>query len=105
MKIIIPLFMFCLLLACSKSEEPEPKPDIERFFQVYQAFLKASHQDSLEVQNKQDVLDSVLTQHNMKPQEFDATLNYLETHPEEFLKAFEKFDSTMRQETAPPMPD
>ena len=103
MKYILALCICGFVLTCSKPEEQQPKPDLEQFFQVYQDFLSMSAQDSLGMQNKEDLLDSALAKHDMDPQEFDATLNYLETHPEDFLKAFESFDSTMRERAAPPM--
>lgn len=105
MKWMIPITFFCWILACGEPEAPGPQPNVEQFFAVYQDFLNMSQSDSLAFQNEQDLLDSALARHNMQPEEFDATLEYLETHPEEFLKAFESFDSTMRQDLAPPMPD
>ena len=79
MKWMIPITFFCWILACGEPEAPGPQPNVEQFFAVYQDFLNMSQSDSLAFQNEQDLLDSALARHNMQPEEFDATLEYLET--------------------------
>ncbi|MBN1466544.1 hypothetical protein JXA02_12340 [candidate division KSB1 bacterium] len=84
-----------LVLACSKGDETV-RPDVARFFQVYQTFVELNQADGNLFMDKSALMDSALTLHEMSPAQFDTTLAYLERHPEIFLQAFEQFDDSLQ---------
>ncbi len=92
------LFLICFsLLSCSTTEQPPAvKPDVPRFFQVYQTFIQLNANDSSGMMDKSVLMDSALALHGMDSTQFDTTLNYLERNPEIFLQAFEMFDDSLR---------
>lgn len=90
-----------LLLACSRNETPKIKPDVDKFFQVYETYLLLAEETAMTDSQKTVMLDSALNRHHMSPAQFDTTLNYMESHPREFYEHFKIFsqelEDTLRQ--------
>ena len=96
MRYLIFFTLFFILITCTKTEEPKIKPDVPRFFEVYQTFIELNQADSTGMQDKQVLMDSALAMHQMEPAQFDSTLRHLERNPEIFLQAFEMFDDSLK---------
>ncbi|MBN1561448.1 hypothetical protein JW998_14430 [candidate division KSB1 bacterium] len=96
MRIIAVLCTLLIFFSCSRRKEPAVKPDIPRFFQVYETFIELNQADHAPFMDKSALMDSALALHDMSPAQFDTTLAYLERHPEIFLQAFEQFDDSLR---------
>ena len=100
MKRVLFIIVCLFFVACSeKAPEPEDGiiPDVELFFRVYQTFVElAESQKMTSDREKPALMDSALEIHGMSQAQFDTTLSYLETHPEEFLQALEQFDQDIR---------
>ena len=96
MKPIVFIALLALLLpACSKEQRPEIKPDIVKFFEVYETYLLRAEGTALTDSQKTAILDSALAAHNMTAAQFDTTLNYMESHPREFYEHFKTFSKTL----------
>lgn len=96
-KLLIALIALCFFITCSTSKKQEAiKPDVPKFFQVYQTFIQLNANDSTGMTDKSVLMDSALALHGMDAAQFDTTLSYLEKNPDIFLQAFEMFDDSMR---------
>jgi len=73
----IVLITLLLLFSCSEKENSTTTPDAESFFKVYSTFLQLSRADSIMTD------ESVL----------------MDSHPDVFLEAFEKFDAALRTDS------
>lgn len=91
------VIMLVLFFSCADKESTAAPPDTGSFFKVYSTFLELSRTDS-SMTDESVLMDSALSLHSMDAATFDSTLAYFEKHPDVFLDAFEKFDSTLRTE-------
>ncbi len=95
--VLVTVVFLCFFMTCSAPEKQEAiKPDVPKFFQVYQTFIELNASDSTGMIEKSLLMDSALALHGMDAAQFDSTLSYLEKNPEIFLQAFEMFDDSMR---------
>ncbi len=105
MKRVFAILACLIFFACSEKTpdtENGVKPDVELFFQVYQTFVELAESDNLRNElEKPALMDSAMQIHGMSQAQFDTTISYLETHPEEFLQALEQFDQSIREGDQP----
>lgn len=93
------LFATILFLQCSTNSPKPIKPDVDRFFKVYDALMTFTIADSAGLGNREAFLDSALQLNLMSQAQFDTTLAFLEKHPELFIKALEEYEKKNDQDT------
>ncbi len=104
MKKPVILFLFLLFLNCQHNNKTMQisSEQLETGLEVYTTFLNLMYMDSLSVQNSDDLLDSALTLHNMKKEDFINVIEYFKKHPDNFNKALEQINADLNKMTENP---
>jgi hypothetical protein len=92
MKNLLLLITIILFLQCGFKSPKPIKPDVERFFKVYDALMTLIVADSSGLADRSALLDSALQLCSMSQAQFDTTLAFLEKHPDLFIKAMEEYE-------------
>ncbi len=91
MKKVFPLLLLPLLWQC-RSEKATVKPDVDRFFQVYQELTALITADSLGTVERSALLDSALRRNGMTLVQFDTTLAFLQRNPQVLIDRLEAME-------------
>ncbi|MBN2410881.1 hypothetical protein JXQ31_04255 [candidate division KSB1 bacterium] len=101
MKKPVIFFLLLLCLNCQHDNKTEQisSEQLETGLEVYTTFLSLMYMDTLSVQNSNDLLDSALTMHNMKKEDFINVIEYFKKHPDNFNKALTQINEHLNEMT------
>jgi len=102
MKFVTAIILIFLCMSCSEpvQEDKINELQIEQFFTVFSVYLDSLEHVDTDSIGRQEILDSILTAHDMTELQFDSTRLWLESNPDVFQTFFQAFDDSLRAKRA-----